>query len=182
MRKFQHVKVKCGEKVDEEADRTAVEFLEAGIERPSQPLAHALDRLDRRRVVAERAAPHRALEEEEEQGRLEKQLRRLKKEIDKIEEKHWEADAELIKWRLTFDILEKEFGMKAAYAYDVAVDPQVGMAREIIADAERYESYFRRIEIGLTGEKAIAAAPDSSALEVRLEVDLGVLEDPVSEF
>ena len=108
------------------------------------------------------------VDEEGEQERLEKPLGRLKKEIDKIEEKHWKADAELIKWKLTFDILEKAFGMKGAYAYDVAVDPQVRLAREIIADPERYESYFRRIEVGLTDEEAIAAAPDSSALEGRL--------------
>ena len=122
------------------------------------------------------------VEEEEEQGTLEKPLGRLKNEIDKIEEKHWEADAELIKWRLTFDILEKAFGMKAAYAYDTAVDPQVRLAREIIADPERYDSYFRRIEIGLTDEEVIAAAPDSSELDARPKADLGVLEDPVSEF
>lgn len=123
-----------------------------------------------------------AVEEEGEQERLEKPLGRLKKEIDNIEEKHWKADAELIKWKLTFDILEKAFGMKGAYAYDVAVDPQVRMAREIIADPERYGSYFRRVEVGLADEEAIAAAPDSSGLEARLGVDLGVLEDPVSEF
>ena len=124
------------------------------------------------------------VEKEGERERLEKPLRRLKKEIDKIEEKHWNADSELIKWKLTFDILEKAFGMKAAYAYDVAVDPQVGLAREIIADPKRYESYFLRVEVGLTDEEAIAAAPDSPALEAleKKPQDLGVLEDPVSEF
>ena len=120
------------------------------------------------------------VEEEEEQDSLDKPMGRLKKEIDKIEEKHWEADAELIKWKLTFDILEKTFGMKAAYAYDVAIDPQVRLAREIIADPERYESYFRLIEIGLTDEETIAAATNTPALEER-PAGLGVLEDPVTE-
>ena len=119
--------------------------------------------------------------EEEEQRTLEKPLGRLKEEIDKIEEKHWDADAQLITWRLTFDILEKAFGMKVAYAYDTAVDPQVRLAREIIADPERYDSYFRRIEIGLTDQEAIAAAADTSSLEAGPS-DLGVLEAPVSEF
>ena len=122
------------------------------------------------------------VEDEEDQGDLEKLLGSLKKEIDEIEEKHWSADAELIRWKLTFDILEKAFGMKAAYAYDVAVDPQVRMAREIIADPELYQSYFQRIEIGLTDEEAIAAAQDSSGLELSPGVDLGVLEDPASDF
>ena len=103
------------------------------------------------------------VEQEAEESKLAKPLRKLKKEIDKIEEKHWNSNAELLKWKLSFSILEKAFGMPTAYAFDVAHDPQIEMAREIIASPEKYDSYFRRIEIGLTDEEAIAALNDTSS-------------------
>ena len=102
---------------------------------------------------------------EKEQGKLAKPLKKLKKGIDKIEEKHWETNEELITWKLTFDILEKSFGMKAAYAYDVTVDPQVLTAREVVSDPELYESYFSRLQIGLTNDEFMAATTDTSGMQ-----------------
>lgn len=92
--------------------------------------------------------------EGEEYKKLEKPLNRLIDEIDKIEEKHWEENEALISWRLTFDVLEKAFGLQAAEAYNITVDPQVLEARRIIADSGEYEMWFSKREIGLTAEIA----------------------------
>jgi|GEM_PF-27889 len=103
-------------------------------------------------------------DEEEEMDRLGKSLRRLKKEIDRIEEKHWEANEEIIARRLTFDSLEEVFGLGAAYAYDSTVDPQILRAKEVLNDPAEYESWFQRLEIGVSDEDVIAAAADTSGL------------------
>jgi len=104
---------------------------------------------------------------EEEMEKLGKPLQRLKEEIDEIEEKHWAANEEIIKWKLSFDILEKAFGLGAAYAYDAGVDPQILKAREVLGDPVEYESWFQRLEIGVADEDVIAAATDTSNLETR---------------
>ena len=83
-----------------------------------------------------------------------KPLNRLIDEIYKIEEKHWEENEALISWRLTFGLLEKAFGLQAAEAYNITVDPQVLEARRIIADSGEYEMWFSKREIGLTAEIA----------------------------
>jgi len=101
-------------------------------------------------------------EEEETHERLAKHIKRLKKEIDEIEEDHWEANDDLLSWKLTYDILEKAFGIRAAHAYDVTVNPQIQRARAILADSLEYESWFERREIGQPNE-AIAATDASAA-------------------
>ena len=98
--------------------------------------------------------------EGEEYERLEKPLNRLIEEIDKIEEQHWEDNEDLIAWRLTFDVLEKAFGRKAAIAYDITVDPQLLEARRILADDGEYEMWFQKREIGVSEEDSIVQEDD----------------------
>ena len=94
--------------------------------------------------------------EGEEYNQLAKPLGHLSDEIDKIEEKHWQENKELIAWRLTFDILEKAFGSQVAEAYNVTVDPQVLEAHRIIADPSEYQMWFDKGEIGTPEEDSIA--------------------------
>ena len=94
--------------------------------------------------------------EGEEYNQLAKPLSHLSDEIEKIEEKHWQENEELISWRLTFDILEKAFGQQVAEAYNVTVDPQVLEARRIIADPSEYQKWFDKGEIGVLEEESIA--------------------------
>ena len=95
------------------------------------------------------------IEEEEDYKRLDKHLKRLLAEIDKIKEKHWKDNAELLKWKLTYDILEKNLGVRTAIAYDVNVDPQVESAREILADPQQYEKWFKRGVIGMEQDELV---------------------------
>ena len=103
--------------------------------------------------------------EGEEYNQLVKPLGLLSEEIDKIEEEHWEENAELITWQLTFDILEKAFGEQAAEAYNVTVDPQVLEARRIIADPSEYQMWFDKREIGVLEEDSIAQEDGSGDLQ-----------------
>ena len=103
--------------------------------------------------------------EGEEYSQLAKPLSHLIDEIDKIEEKHWQENEELIAWRLTFDILEKAFGEQVAEAYNVTVDPQVLEARRIIADPSEYQMWFDKGEIGVLEEESIAQEDGSGDLQ-----------------
>ena len=94
------------------------------------------------------------VEQEEEYKRLRKHLKRLIAEIDKLEEKDWKKNADLLEWKLTYDILEKNFGVRTAIAYDCTVDPQILRARKILSDPREYETLFEKEEIGL--EKSVA--------------------------
>ena len=103
--------------------------------------------------------------EGEEYNQLAKPLDLLIDEIDKIEEKHWQENEELIAWRLTYDVLEKAFGKQAAEAYNVTVDPQVQEARRIIADPSEYQMWFDKAEIGAPAEDSIAQEDGSGDLQ-----------------
>ena len=103
--------------------------------------------------------------EGEEYNQLAKPLGHLIDEIEKIEEKHWQENEELIAWRLTFDILEKAFGEQVAEAYNVTVDPQVLEARRIIADPSEYQMWFDKGEIGVVEEESIAQEDGSGDLQ-----------------
>ena len=103
--------------------------------------------------------------EGEEYDQLAKPLSHLSDEIEKIEEKHWQENEELIAWRLTFDILEKAFGNQVAEAYNVTVDPQVLEARRIIADPSEYQMWFDKREIGMLEEDSIAQEASSGDLQ-----------------
>ena len=103
--------------------------------------------------------------EGEEYNQLAKTLSHLIDEIDKIEEKHWRENEELIAWQLTFDILEKAFGEQVAEAYNVTVDPQVLEARRIIADPSEYQMWFDKGEIGALEEESIAQEDGSGDLQ-----------------
>ena len=81
---------------------------------------------------------------------LEKPIKRLKAEIDKAEEQHWKDDYDMILKRLTFDILEKAFGMSVARAHDIAEDHVVEHAREILTDPTAYEKWLSKEEIGVS--------------------------------
>lgn len=107
------------------------------------------------------------LEEEGEapKAKMERSLTKVAAEIEEIEEDHWSESAELIEWKLTFDIREKIFGIRQATAYDVIVDPQVLRARAILADQTEYLSWFQKGEIGEPGE-AVAAAGSTDAVDV----------------
>ena len=98
--------------------------------------------------------------EDEEYNQLAKPLSGLINEIDKIEEKHWQENEELIAWQLTFDILEKAFGEQVAEAYNVTVDPQVLEARRIINDPSEYQMWFDKGEIGGAPEEDSIAQED----------------------
>ncbi len=109
------------------------------------------------------------LEEEEALDDLKKPMRRLREEIEEIEENHWEANEELIEWRLTYDILEKNLGIWSAHRYDVTMDPQIQRAVEILSSPHDYESYLSRREIGVDDDdesvddddESVAATADS---------------------
>ena len=88
----------------------------------------------------------------DEYRKLEKSVHRLKKEIDKVEEQHWQESSELLLYKLTYDTLEKTHGVRAAMAFDVSIDPQVQRAREILANPPAYESFFNTPEIGIALE------------------------------
>ena len=103
--------------------------------------------------------------EGEEYDQLAKPLSHLSDEIEKIEEKHWQENEELIAWRLTFDILEKAFGNQVAEAYNVTVDPQVLEARRIIADPSEYQMWFDKGEIGAPEEDSIVQEDGSGDLQ-----------------
>ena len=103
--------------------------------------------------------------EGEEYNQLAKPLSHLSDEIEKIEEKHWQENEELISWRLTFDILEKAFGQQVAEAYNVTVDPQVLEARRIIADPSEFQMWFDKGEIGVLEEESIAQEDGSGDLQ-----------------
>ena len=86
----------------------------------------------------------------DEYEKLEKSIKRLKSEIDKVEEQHWKANRQIMLTKLTFDILEKTFGMNAARAYDTTVDSTVLHAREVLTDPQTYEQWLGKSEIGAT--------------------------------
>ncbi len=102
--------------------------------------------------VSEFEAPLTALQDkigaDPELAPLDKPLARLLAEIDRLEESHWERSAPLLQWKLTYDILEKNLGVRAALAYDVTVDPQIEAARRLLASPVEYASWFARPEIG----------------------------------
>ena len=104
-------------------------------------------------------------EDDEEYNQLAQPLSHLIDEIDKIEEKHWQENEERIAWQLTFDILEKAFGLPAAEAYNVTVDPQVLAARRIIDDPDEYQTWFAKEEIGAREEDSIAQEGSSGDLQ-----------------
>ena len=68
--------------------------------------------------------------------------------MEDLEEKDWQANRDLLLWKLTFDILEKCFGLEAAYAFEAETDPQVLEARRILSEPGVYEQVFAKPEIG----------------------------------
>ena len=118
--------------------------------------------------ISQAQAPLQGLGEridaEEELEKLEKHYNRLIAEIDKLEEKHWKDNAELLQWKLTYDILEKNYGVRTALAYDVTVDPQIDKARQILANPQEYEEWFKKNEIGVD-EEALAQEIGSEDLQ-----------------
>ena len=103
--------------------------------------------------------------EGEEFEKLEKSLLNLQKEIDSIEEGHWDDGSELIQWRLTFDILEKALGVRAAIAHQVAASPRVQRAREILSDPLVYEQWLEKTVIGGEQEETVAQDQGGEGLE-----------------
>jgi carboxyl-terminal processing protease len=102
------------------------------------------------------------LEEEEALDDLKKPMRRFREEIEEIEEKHWAENEELLQWRLTYDIIEKNLGIWYAHRYDVTTDPQIQRAVEILSDPVEYQSYLNRPEIGVDPDnESVAATADS---------------------
>jgi carboxyl-terminal processing protease len=118
--------------------------------------------------ISEAEAPLQNLEEkveeEEEYKKLGKHLKRLLSEIDKLEENHWDENADLLSWKLTYDILEKNFGVRTALTYDVSVDPQIQRALDLLANPQEYEECFQKDEIGLD-EEAIAQEANAEELQ-----------------
>ncbi|MBI2504821.1 MAG: S41 family peptidase [Candidatus Latescibacteria bacterium] len=103
--------------------------------------------------------------EEKQADKIAQSLQTLREEIEDIEADHWKNDQEMLAWKLTYDILEKDFGLKAAEAYRVSVDPQVLRARQVLADPKAYEEYFKKVEILLPPDPKLAtAAPDSDSM------------------
>jgi len=110
----------------------------------------------------ERLSEH--LEEEDALDNLKKPMRRFREEIEEIENTHWTDNDELIKWKLTYDVIEKNLGVWYALRYDVTVDPQIQRAVEILSDPAEYQAYLSRPEIGVDDEESadpVAAAADS---------------------
>ena len=105
------------------------------------------------------------LSEEDNEAKVDKPIKRLKEEIEKIEGKHWEADAEIIGWRLTYDTLDKNFGIEAAHAYNVTVDNQIQRSLEILSDSDEYNSWLSRPEVGLSDDDITASSLDSTAAD-----------------
>ena len=104
------------------------------------------------------------LEEEDALDNLKKPMRRFREEIEEIENTHWTDNDELIKWKLTYDVIEKNLGVWYALRYDVTVDPQIQRAVEILSDPAEYQAYLSRPEIGGDDEESadpVAAAADS---------------------
>ena len=101
--------------------------------------------------------------EEAHYDQLQGPLQQLRQQIDAIEEEHWVANAGLLRWQLSYEILEKTFGIEAAIAYDVRVDPVVDKARALIADGLVYEEWLQKAEIGQDVAGSIAA--DSTSTE-----------------
>ena len=101
------------------------------------------------------------LEEEKALEDLKKPMRRFREEIEEIEENHWEENEELLRWKLTYDIIEKNLGLWYAHRYDATVDPQIQRAREILSDHDEYETYLNRREIGVEDDESVAATADS---------------------
>ncbi len=103
-------------------------------------------------------------DEENQADKLTNSLESLREEIGEIEEDHWENNRDLLSWKLSYDILEKGVGQKAAEAYRVSVDPQVLRARQILVDSKAYEEFLHKAEISLPPDpKLVTAAPDSDA-------------------
>ena len=132
-------------------DKTLKEFREFIKDREFDYISHAEARLNSLEDVAQ----------VDEYKKLEKSIKRLKNEIDKIEENHWDDTEELIRWKLTYEILEKRFGQRVAAAYLVSVNPQVNNAREILHDPLAYEEWFRKEEIGLRDDGDVADSDGS---------------------
>jgi len=103
------------------------------------------------------------LEEEEALDDLKKPMRRFLEEIEEIEEGHWEDNEELLKWKLTYGILEKNFGIAYAQRYDCTVDPQIQRAHEILSSSEDYEWYFSQLEIGVADGDSSATSDSLTA-------------------
>jgi carboxyl-terminal processing protease len=95
------------------------------------------------------------------EDKLKKSIKRLDDDIQKAEKHHWEENAELLTWQLTFDILEKNFGIRQAYAYNAEDDPQIVKARQIIADPVAYNEYFQKTVVGEKPEDPMAQAADA---------------------
>jgi len=94
--------------------------------------------------------------EDEDYSKLEKHIKRLIDEIDKVEEKHWKENEDLMLWRLSYAILEKAFGVRQAETYNVTVDPQIEEAQALLLSPVDYEKWFQVEEIGLDKEGTIA--------------------------
>ncbi|MEW6752875.1 MAG: S41 family peptidase [Candidatus Latescibacterota bacterium] len=92
------------------------------------------------------------LKEDSSYGQLQRHVDRLISEIGEVEETHWAENAALLQWKLTNDILDKNFGPNAALAYNVTVDPQVARARQILTHPTEYNEWLRRPEIGVQVE------------------------------
>ncbi|HCV24276.1 MAG: hypothetical protein CME13_17135 [Gemmatimonadetes bacterium] len=90
------------------------------------------------------------LAEEDNAGRADRHLSDVAEEIEQIEERHWNENDQLLRWKLTFDIREKAHGIGNAYIYDTRVNPQVMRAEGILSDDVEYSSWFERPEIGAT--------------------------------
>lgn len=121
------------------AEQDVQNFRKFASERGFEYVSEAEDYLNGLKKIAEK----------DEYNKLEKTVKRLKREIDKIEEQHWEESDDLIRWKLSFDILEKTHGITTAHAYDVDFDTVVSRTREIISDAQAYQALFQYPEIGL---------------------------------
>tara|TARA_B100001250_G_scaffold409587_1_gene434244 strand:+ start:27124 stop:29010 length:1887 start_codon:yes stop_codon:yes gene_type:complete len=96
---------------------------------------------------------------------LEETIKVLIEKIDKVEERHWEENEELILWRLTYAILEKSFGVESAESFNVDEDKQIKQARDLIANETEFLKWFSVEEIGLDFEKNDENA--NPAIEIR---------------
>ncbi len=96
---------------------------------------------------------------------LEDPIANLIDKIDRVEEKHWEENRELILWRLTYAILEKAYGVRQAEDYNATVDPQVLEARQILATPDDYEHWFQVEEIGIGNDEPVAQ--DAEAQDIQ---------------
>ena len=103
------------------------------------------------------------------QAQMETSLHQVAEDIEEIEETHWADNAELIAWKMTFDVREKAFGIRHASAYDVTVDPQVLRSREILHDETEYEAWFQRSEIGEGPSEPMAVTGGTEAVDVEGE-------------